>query len=447
MYETAEEAIAWLTRRMPQHGMKFGLDRMEAMLERLAHPQRRLRFIHVAGTNGKGSTCVFLAHILQEAGYEVGLFTSPYIQRFTNRIQVNGQDISDHVLVDLVNTIKPLAEEVAKTHGEVTMFECSTLVALLYFARVACVDVVVWETGLGGRLDATNVVVPLVSIITTIGYDHQDVLGETLPLIAAEKAGIIKGGVSVVTAVSQPEAWAVIAAKANEKKANLYTLGTQFSIDTRHMQDGLQRFDFVSPFGTLHDMHITLNGQFQQMNAALALMTTLLLRNYYAFHIEEQQMRAGLSKTTWRGRLETIAHDPHIVLDGAHNPEGAQALVTALRTFYTYERLIVVVAMIDTKDHAQFFVPFVADVDVWVVTQPAFFKKQDAHALADVLAQTLQNVSMSPHVTVISQWETALKHAQTIATAKDLIVVTGSLYFLADARAHLLQQQPQDKGW
>lgn len=217
--QSYREAVDWITGLIP-FGIRPGLDRIEQLMERLDNPHRRLKFIHIAGTNGKGSTCAYLTSVLLRGGYDVGTFTSPYITKFTNRFQYNGIDIEEETLLRLANELKPHVDELAQTElGSPTMFEVSTALAILFYAKVTYPDYVVWETGLGGRLDVTNIVQPVVSVITNIGHDHMDKLGDTIAAVASEKAGIIKAGIPVISAVTQPEAIEVIKQAAEGKKA------------------------------------------------------------------------------------------------------------------------------------------------------------------------------------------------------------------------------------
>lgn len=324
-FQSAQEAIDWIVGRMEKLGMKPGLQRMHLLMEKLGHPERRLKFIHVAGTNGKGSTCAYLASVLQACGYDVGTFTSPYLVRYTNRIQVNGADIEDDVLLRLVNEMKPIVDEIAATEvGSPTMFEISTALAILYFGKVAYPDYVVWETGLGGRLDSTNIVNPIVTVITNVGHDHMDILGDTLELVAAEKAGIIKAGVPVITAVEPAAIWSVIEETAKAKKATLYSLGDQFNLTEVKSELDHQSFQFNGPFRPIPNLSITLNGEHQLKNAAVAVMTLEVLRQYYATIVEDVDLQKGLEGTKWPGRLEMVSQEPRILIDGAHNPEGLQ---------------------------------------------------------------------------------------------------------------------------
>lgn len=448
MFRNYGEAVAWITKRMTQHGIKPGLQRMNAVMERLGHPHRRLKFIHVAGTNGKGSTCAFLASAIQGAGYGCGLFTSPYLEKYSNRLQYNGQDIPEDTLVALANQIKRAADEAEPEYGALTMFEISTALAVLYYAKVSCPDFVVWETGIGGRLDSTNIVFPIVSVITNVGFDHTDLLGDTLADIAREKAGIIKPGVPVVSAATDPSAAEVIRSEAAARKSALYEWGTSFRHETRDMREGRQIFDFYGPFRTIGGVRLSMNGAYQQTNAAVALMTLEVLRQYYALVLDDGDLYASLERTQWKGRLETVSRQPRIVIDGAHNADGARSLAEALRTVYSYDRLVFVLGMVRNKNHREYLRHILPIVNTLVVTEPDFFKKMPA----DELAQEVYACSTGPdgparQLIVEADWKLAIERAREAAGPDDLIVAAGSLYFISDARSWLLNQQDSEKGW
>jgi len=447
MFESYNQALEWITKLMPLHGIKPGLERMEALLERLGHPHRRLKFVHVAGTNGKGSTCAFLASALQSAGYEVGTFTSPYLEKYTNRIQVNGEDIPEASVLAIANRIKPLADEVEPLHGALSMFELSTAIALVYFATEVYPDIVVWETGMGGRLDSTNVVFPLVSVITNVGLDHTDVLGETIPEIAREKAGIVKPGVPVVSTATNAEAAAVIRETAAARKSTLYEIGREFRYETRDVQEGRQSFDFEGPFRRLPNVAISMDGLHQQANAALALMTLEVLRQYFAVIIDDEDLYAAFERTSWKGRLEMVSREPRILLDGAHNPDGAKTLADTLRTVYSYRRIVFVLGMLRNKNHPEYLRHILPIVDTLIVTEPDFFKKMPAAELAAAAEAWRDDAGASLSVTAEPDWKAALDRAVREAGPEDLIVVSGSLYFLSDARSQVLKLPNSEKGW
>ncbi|MBD0381680.1 bifunctional folylpolyglutamate synthase/dihydrofolate synthase [Paenibacillus sedimenti] len=447
-FQTAKEAIGWIVGRMEKLGMKPGLQRMNMLMEKLGHPERKLKFIHVAGTNGKGSTCAYLTSVLRTCGYDVGTFTSPYLEKYTNRIQVNGADIEDDVLLRLVNEMKPIVDEIAATEvGPPSMFEISTALAILYFATVAYPDYVVWETGLGGRLDSTNIVNPVVTIITNVGHDHMEILGDTLEQVAAEKAGIIKAGVPVITAVEPHNVWSVIEQAAKDKKATLYSLGKQFNYTTVTSEMDRQIFDFAGPFRHLKEVPISLNGHHQIKNAAVAVMTLEVLRQYYACIVEDEDLYKGLEETRWPGRLEMVSKHPRILLDGAHNPEGAETLAAALQSVYSYRKLHFMAGMLSTKNHTGYLKHILPLVDTLILTEPDFHKKGDASRLAELAQELLHDMDRKVEIIVERDWKRALETLTSRTEQDDLAVVSGTLYLISDVRSWITYQTDSEKGW
>jgi len=450
-FRTAEEAMAWIT-GLTAFGIRPGLDRIGALLERFNHPERRLKFIHVAGTNGKGSVCAYLTSVLLKSGYDVGTFTSPYLTSYSNRLQYNGGDIEDEQLVKLANRLKPAADELAASElGAPTMFEITTALALLYYGTVTFPDYVVWETGLGGRLDVTNIVTPVISVITNVGHDHMDVLGPTLTDIAREKAGIIKSGVPVVTAVSQPEVMQVVEETARSRQATLYRAGEQFVYEALSTAEDEQSFSFRSPFRAIPSLTITLSGEHQIANAATAVMALEVLRQYYALIVDDEHLEAALRETKWPGRLEMVSREPRILIDGAHNPEGMEALNRALRNVYAYDRLNAMIAMMPNKNHEHSLRHILPLVDTLVITEPDFHKKMNAAELADVARRVGAELGRSPNVIVEPDWRRALEllleASSSAGDGNTLNVVTGTLYLIADVRSWLLQGTKSEKGW
>lgn len=446
-FTEVEQAIDWINSLIP-FGIRPGLERIELLMERLGHPERRLKFIHVAGTNGKGSTCAMLTSVLMAAGYDVGTFTSPYIERFTNRFKFNNEDIKDETLVEIANRLRPLVEEIAATElGSPTMFEVATAVALVYYGTVVYPDVVVLETGLGGRLDVTNIVTPIVSVITNIGHDHMDVLGDTIEKIAFEKAGIIKAGVPIVTTVEQPEALEVIRKKASEMKSTLYALKEQFSYEAVSSFENEQIFSFNGPFRQIEKVGITLNGAHQITNAVLSLMTLEVLRQYMAFVIDDEVLLEGFKRAAWPGRLEMIRTSPRLLIDGAHNPEGAETLAQALRDTYRYERCHIMMGMLSTKHHHDTLRHILPLADTVIFTEPNFRKKMDAEQLEAIAEEVLSSKAKRPEMIIEPDWRLALEKLTALTKPGDLSVVTGTLYLIADVRSHILYHTESEKGW
>ncbi|MBW5447853.1 bifunctional folylpolyglutamate synthase/dihydrofolate synthase [Cohnella sp. CFH 77786] len=450
-FRSAAEAVDWITGLMPVIGIRPGLERMTLLMERFGNPHLRLKFIHVAGTNGKGSVCAYLTHALRQCGYDVGTFTSPYLTSYSNRLQYNERDIPEDTLLQLANRIKPEADALAGTEwGPPTMFEVTTALALLYYGTVAYPDYVVWETGMGGRLDVTNIVTPVVSVITNVGHDHMDMLGPTLADIAREKAGIIKPGVPVVTTELNPETLAIFREKAKSCRSTMYSLGEHFHCETVSAAEDEQTFAFSGPFRDIPSLTISLNGIHQQKNAAAAVMTLEVLRQYYALIVEDGDLAEGLRKAAWPGRLEMVSREPRILLDGAHNPEGMEALAAALRDIYRFDRLNVMIAMMPNKNHEHSLRHILPMVDLLVITEPDFHKKMKADDLADVARRLRGNTGRPAEIVAEPDWRKALSlltGTEDASSPGTLHVVTGTLYLIADVRSWLLHGTKSEKGW
>jgi len=446
-FVTYEEARAWIEGLIP-FGIRPGLERMHRLMEAFGNPERKLKFIHIAGTNGKGSVCAYMTSVLLRCGYDVGTFTSPYITKFTNRFQYNGSDIPEATMLQLANTLKPHVDEIAKTDlGSPSMFEVSTALAILYYGTVAYPDFVVWETGLGGRLDVTNIVTPIVSVITNVGHDHMDILGDTIEDVAREKAGIIKAGVPVITAVSQPEALHIVTDIAKSKNSACYVLGKDFSEQTIEVREDEQSFGFEGPFRHIDSLVIKLNGVHQRSNAAVVVMTLEVLRQYYALIIEDEDLREGLRDTRWPGRLEMVQQSPRLLLDGAHNPEGAEMLAASLKEIYQYKRLHLMMGMLANKNHHDTLRHILPLVDTLVVTEPDFRKALPASSLAELVQSMREKAGHSFELVVEPDWKQALQRLQALTGETDLAVVTGTLYLIADVRSRLLYNKDSEKGW
>lgn len=426
MFQTYEDAISWIHSRL-RLGIKPGLKRMEWMMEKLDHPERRLKSVHIGGTNGKGSTVAYLRSILVSAGFKTGTFTSPYFEQFNERISLNGQPVKDEEILRLVNDIYPLSEELEKTElGAPTEFEVITAMAFRYFADVNPVDIALFEVGLGGRFDSTNIVHPLLSIITSIGLDHTAILGDTYEQIAFEKAGIIKSGVPALTAVSQEGALSVIEKTAKEKNAKLYRLGSEIGISDHQSADRGERFTVSTIFREYKDLEISMLGSHQTKNAALAAAAAGILNQYYSFMIEEKDLRKGLSEAYWPGRLELLSDDPVVLMDGAHNEEGIMALAAELDKRYSGKKIAVVFAALSDKKLDKMIGILDEAADRITFTQFDFPRAADAEMLA--------GLSASRNKTSCASWEEAIRTELSNLQSADVLVITGSLYFLSAAK-------------
>ncbi|MCM3572075.1 bifunctional folylpolyglutamate synthase/dihydrofolate synthase [Mesobacillus subterraneus] len=431
MFNTYEQAIDWIHARL-RLGIKPGLSRMEWMLARLEHPERRIKTIHVGGTNGKGSTVTFLRSILQTAGYRVGTFTSPYFEQFNERISINGQPISDQELVELTNAIKPLADELDLTElGGPTEFEVITAMSLYYFAEMSPVDVVIYEVGLGGRFDSTNVIHPLLSIITSIGLDHTAILGDTYEQIAFEKAGIIKNGVSVITGVKQPEALDVIRTKAIESKSPMYHLGDEFTTGLRESLERGEEFSFSSMFGQLQNLKTSMIGSYQVDNAACAVMASQILANYYSFMIEEGHIREGLLQAYWPGRLEVLSENPLVLIDGAHNEEGINALASEINSRFADKKISILFAALKDKKLDRMIATLEEAADQLTFTTFDFPRAASAEELMDVGSNKGNN-------NLAVDYQDFLSVKINELNEDEILIVTGSLYFLSEAKPFIV---------
>lgn len=438
-FTTSAEVFAWIE-QTHDHKIKPGLKRMEWLLDRLDHPERRCKFIHIAGTNGKGSTSAMLSSVLRAAGYPTGLFISPYITHWSERIQFDGEPIAESSFVHWANVLLPHVEAMREETelGALSPFEWWTIVAICYFALEACPWFIVWETGLGGRLDSTNVVYPLVSVITQVGLDHQEWLGESIAEIAREKAGIIKPGVPVVCGAEDPTALTVITERAKEMKSQLYTLHRDYDTEKVSADSAGQRFHFTNVYRTLSNLETQLVGDHQLRNAATALMTLEVLRQNYATVLDVEQIVQGLQQAHWPGRLEKMGEHPQIVLDGAHNPDGIQALASAL-SLYSYDRLFLLIGMMKDKEIEGLQALLALANHVTTTTVTGQLRSLPAEELAERLRK------MRPELTIETSINASagLQEMKKRATERDLLLVTGSLYLVSEVRPLLIQERAE----
>lgn len=406
---------------LERFGIKLGLDVIEQIMASLGNPHQSFKSVHVAGTNGKGSTCAFVARVLQEAGYTVGLYTSPHLVRFNERICINGEEITDHELIYFTDIIRKKIEEKGI---QPTFFEFTTALAFLYFAHKH-VDIAVVEVGMGGRLDATNIIQPLVSVITNISLDHMEHLGKTVSQIAREKAGIIKPGCLVVTAEKNPRVVKYFKQVCAERNVELLLLHEQLRATVLEANLEHQKFD-VS--GAVEDTYtIPLLGAHQIVNACTALLVLRSLEKR-GFSISPFIIKKGLEATAWAGRLDLVSYNPLVLVDGAHNVAGIKALCDFLRTLE--HRKVLVIAIANDKDREcmlQMIVPLFEEV---IVTQ-GHFKPTPADVLADDAR------AYSSHVREIPGVGDAIEIALSIAAKEDTVLFTGSLYMIGDVLAIL----------
>ena len=406
---TYSEAIEFLY-GLRWFGTKLGLTNTFNLAALAGNPQQQLRFIHVAGTNGKGSTCAMLESIYRAAGLRVGLFTSPHLISFGERIQVNRQPVSEHEVVRLVLDMQPFLQQFPPDEHP-TFFEVVTVMALRHFQAQHC-DLVIWETGLGGRLDATNIVTPLAGVITNIQYDHQQWLGETLSSIATEKAGIIKRGVPIITAATGREALHVI----EQTATNLHSQLTVVTEADAH----------VAP---LDKLELTLLGSHQRLNAALALATVRTLSDQIPVSIGA--LRTGLASVVWPGRLQLVREPPQreILLDGAHNVDGARILVSALEQHFPERRPALVLGILRDKDWES-ICRILAPLANRILLVPV---SSERSAPPEDLQRACHDANPSAETLVCSSVAQALE----TTLEEPFVVVTGSLYLVGEALERL----------
>jgi dihydrofolate synthase/folylpolyglutamate synthase len=441
---TYTEALDYL-RSLTKFGSNLGLERMEAILRRLGNPEKGLKVIHVAGTNGKGSLCAMLSSILYEAGYRVGLYTSPHLSSFTERIRVDGREIPEDDLIGLIEELTPIIEEVSAIPelGHPTEFEVTTVLGFMYFARQS-LDFVILEVGLGGRLDATNVVTPVVSAITHIDFDHMERLGNTLPQIAFEKAGIIKPGVMTVVGLQEAPAIDVIKRVALEKGAPLIRVGPAgddgYHVTYNEIKPHLYwtTFSGASSMGgwEYSDLRVSLIGEHQGINAAVALGVVEALRSQ-GVELSEGAVRLGLLRTIWPGRLEMVGERPMVLLDGAHNPDGARALRKSLDNFSWGRdgKTILVAGMLADKEVDK-VVDILGPVAHGVVTTlPDSLRALPAEELAEKMRRH------SPWVEVENSPERAVERGLAMAEPHDIVCICGSFYLVGAVRPELLHRR------
>lgn len=418
---TPEEAVGFLAQLSPSV-IKPGLERMNPALEALGHPERRFRSLHVAGTNGKGSTCAFASTVLRAAGHRVGLYTSPHLERVTERFQLNGQEISPELLGRRILEILERYPEAAATPAPLTYFEFGTVIAFWHFAQEA-VDIAVLETGLGGRLDATNVVAPLVTVITPISFDHMEYLGHTLAAIAGEKAGILKPHVPVIVSRQEPEALDAITRVAAQLGAPVLLEGLDFALES--LSSGLS---YRGPRWNLDGLALSLRGPHQRQNAAVALAALEQL-DAWGISVPPDAAAAGLATARWPGRLEEVSRQPAVVLDGAHNPGGVAVLLASLDSLYPGRRIHSVFGVVADKDRAPMMrglFPRCASVHLTPLDTPRSLAPERYLEEARALCADVRTYA---------GLDDALAGAQRLAMEGDVILCTGSLFLVGAARS------------
>lgn len=405
------------------------LKKIRVILGYLGNPHKKIKAIHVAGTKGKGSTSVFISSILRNAGYKTGLYTSPHLHDFRERITINGRLISKKDLITLVGKLKLTIDKYALRNQDApTFFEIYTILAFYYF-YLKKVDFMVLETGIGGRLDATNVITPLVSVITPISYEHKDKLGGTLTKIAKEKAAIIKRGSIAISAEQPKAARKVIEETASRIKSRLFTVSRDICFYENKFDGKHQYFKVKSAFNVYNNLKTILLGRHQLMNATSAIAAVEALK-FKGIIIEPPAIKKGISSTSWAGRLELISRNPFIVLDGAQNKASAEVLKDAVLKFFDYKRLILILGISRDKDIKGICSVLQKISDIIILTKAN-------HPRATPISYLKKFISKSKNkkIHLIEEVENALALAVKEAKKNDLVLVTGSLFVVAQARS------------
>lgn len=428
-YEEAREYIEETAR----FNIKLGLSRTEKILELLGNPHKKLKFIHIAGTNGKGSTTAMISTILKEAGYKVGMYTSPYIEEFEERIQIDGNNISKEDLAELITKVSKAVEKTIELgYDNPTQFEIITCAGFLYFYEKN-VDFAVIEVGLGGRLDATNVITPILSIITSISYDHMDILGNTLYEIAYEKAGIIKEGIPVILYPQEKEAGDVIKKVAKERKAPIIEVKRESAklisskeIEIEGKVSYIQNIK-VNTSNNEYNIDLALLGKHQLLNCATAVFAVEELENF-GIVITKDNVLNALKKVKWMGRFEILKREPLVVIDGAHNIDGIRKLKESVECYLKYDKLILIVGILGDKQVESMIQVIAPMADKIICVTPHNERAKSASQLMDIVKK--YNGSSQ----AVEDYEKAYKLGLSYCNKEDLLLICGSLYMIGDMR-------------
>lgn len=407
-------------------GPRNGLKNTQKLLMRMGNPQNCFKSIHIAGTNGKGSTAAMFTNILMSQGYRVGMFTSPHLEEFTERIQIDLESIAEEDVARIASTIKGYIDDmVADGKNHPRAFEIITAIGFQYFAEQG-VDYAVVETGLGGRIDSTNVVSPELAIITSISHDHMGILGEDIESIAFEKAGIIKPNTPVIIYPQADAASKVLREVASEQNAPIYEVDDA-KVDIVYSKFGEQVFNFEYENYKLKEVTIHLTGRHQILNAATVLMATLAL-NEAGAKIADESILNGLAASKWPGRLEKIRTAPDIILDGAHNVASACVLARAITEYYNGRRLILVIGILNDKEVDRILEILCPLAHAVIITHPDSYRAVDTRILCQKAKPYCKDV------TIIEDVAAAIDRVTSLADPSDIIVLSGSLYLIGEAR-------------
>lgn len=420
-----EEAMKYIT-EVGNFGSNYGLERTYKLLEHLGNPERNLKLIHIAGTNGKGSTTSMITEILMGEGYKVGMYTSPFIEEFEERIQINRNNIPKESLAILMDEIKVAVDKVIEAgYNHPTEFEIITVLMLLYFKKEN-IDFGVIEVGLGGTLDSTNVIKPIIQVITSISFDHTNLLGNTLEKIAREKAGIIKKGIPTVIYPQQEEVLKVIKNKCFEMDSELYIANNE-NLKFENIVNLDKPYQLLK-YNNEIDILLPLLGEHQIINLSVAMQAIEVLNNKNIIDISIANIVKSIKNVSWKGRLEVLSNNPYVVIDGAHNIQGIKTLSRNIKKYFKYENLYLILGILADKDVEE-MIKIITPMakKVYSVT-PNSIRGELAESLKDEVSKFNKNCK------AFDKYEEAYLEALNDASEKDLILASGSLYMIGDMR-------------
>ncbi|MCK4456112.1 MAG: bifunctional folylpolyglutamate synthase/dihydrofolate synthase [Thermoplasmata archaeon] len=417
-----DEALRWLF-KLQRFGVKLGLDNVRELLSHLGDPHEKFRSVHVAGTNGKGSVCTFLSSALKEAGYKVGMYTSPHVVRYNERMQINGEEISNERVMEYVSKIRPIAERMGEDPTKhPTFFELTTAMGFSYFADEN-VDIAVVEVGMGGRLDATNVITPEVSVVTHLALEHTEHLGKTLERIAKEKAGIIKPGVPVVSAEENP----VIRRVCDEQGCDLVVVEEDYPYERISFDASGQRL-WIGDSSREFKMPLLGSYQLQNVATAYAVLDAMRARG---LDISEESVERGFATAKWPARLEIVRRKPTVIIDSSHNPDGMRNMKEALLEAVGKDKITFVVGAMSDKDVFPMLEAIAPVAERIICTKPDYWRAMDPEEVEREARKLVDDVE------VVRSVPEAIERAVSLVSEDDVICITGSIFMAGDATAHL----------
>ena len=406
----------------------YDFKRIKAILGKLDNPQQGLKYIHIAGTNGKGSTSNFIYNMLRKEGYRVGLYTSPHLERYTERIIISGEEISQEDFVKYGLKTLEAEEKILDEFEMMTYFEFITVIMFLYFKEKNC-DICVLEVGMGGLSDSTNVILKedkLVSIITPIGLDHTQYLGETIEEITEQKAGIIVDNVPVVTSNIDEKILKILEEKAKEKNTKLYTL-SNVKVENLEISDKGTKYTLSYKNEKIIDIEVSIIGYYQLYNSVLSILSLLILRERNILKISDESIKRGIKDTFWAGRMEIIRKNPIIVLDGAHNMNGISSLVENIKLF-NYGKLYVITSILEDKEHEKMLEKLSEKANEIILVNLNTKRK------TDLLILEKEALKYNDNVKIIDSLEDAINNTIKKSKSNDLIIISGSLYLVSEVK-------------